>query len=360
MTRWLFSPVAEQAPIIEQLSPSGFGIPEACRMRTSNTFEYNDLIFLIGAARSGTTWLGKIFDSHPNVILRNEPDVLLWNDKFPILCDEADWDRYRNEAREYVTDLIKVRGLKAAGVPPIFPKHFHRPTSHWLRLCMIYGLQLGDFVTAHAQWANRVPIADLIDPRLPAPRMVIKSVSARGRAKLFLDALPLSKAILILRHPCAQVASLLRGLALGKMRDPSKWLSELLVTSQAAALGLTAENFEPLSLVQKLAWHWAIINQKAMDDLAGEPRAKTVRYEDIVEQPGPSVKELFKFADLSWNRQTELFLHQSMTFQGAARYFSVWRDAVNITNNWRNELSTPDQAEVLQIARNLPVGRLYV
>jgi hypothetical protein len=29
---------------------------------------------ILGAPRSGTTWLGKIFDSHPRVLYRHEPD----------------------------------------------------------------------------------------------------------------------------------------------------------------------------------------------------------------------------------------------------------------------------------------------
>ena len=33
-------------------------------------------ILLFGMPRSGTTWLGKIFDSHPQVLYRHEPDYL--------------------------------------------------------------------------------------------------------------------------------------------------------------------------------------------------------------------------------------------------------------------------------------------
>jgi hypothetical protein len=31
-------------------------------------------ILVFGLPRSGTTWLGKIFDSHPETLYRHEPD----------------------------------------------------------------------------------------------------------------------------------------------------------------------------------------------------------------------------------------------------------------------------------------------
>ena len=33
-------------------------------------------ILILGAPRSGTTWLAKIIDSHPDVLYRHEPDKL--------------------------------------------------------------------------------------------------------------------------------------------------------------------------------------------------------------------------------------------------------------------------------------------
>jgi hypothetical protein len=39
------------------------------------------LILILGLPRSGTSWLGKVFDSHPDVAYLHEPDkhVLIWD-----------------------------------------------------------------------------------------------------------------------------------------------------------------------------------------------------------------------------------------------------------------------------------------
>ena len=34
-------------------------------------------ILIVGAPRSGTTWLAKIFDSHPATLYRHEPDEIV-------------------------------------------------------------------------------------------------------------------------------------------------------------------------------------------------------------------------------------------------------------------------------------------
>ena len=38
------------------------------------------VVFVLGGARSGTTWLAKILDSHPDVLYRHEPDIALRGD----------------------------------------------------------------------------------------------------------------------------------------------------------------------------------------------------------------------------------------------------------------------------------------
>src|SRR6185312_5496728 len=85
-----------------------------------------EVTFIIGAPRSGTTWLAKVFDSHPDIVFRNEPDISLREDRLPVLCRVADIERHRELARDYLCSLIGITTLKASGTLPVFPKSYRR------------------------------------------------------------------------------------------------------------------------------------------------------------------------------------------------------------------------------------------
>lgn len=70
------------------------------------------LLLLLSAPRSGSTWLGKIFDSHPDILYKHEPDTVLRIE--PALA------RGTPEAlRGYVRALRELRDLKSAAHTPI-------------------------------------------------------------------------------------------------------------------------------------------------------------------------------------------------------------------------------------------------
>jgi hypothetical protein len=328
--------------------------------------------WILGSPRSGTSWLGKIFDSHPDVLYRNEPDMELRDEALPFLCRVEDLERYRDVAIGYLNQLINRRTLGRAGSLPVFRKNYQTPKAYWLRLGIVYGLHLSNFATRDTQWNKVVP--DIIDRGCwPQPTVVIKSVRAHGRARLFLEALPGSRVVIIIRHPCAQVASLRRGLALDKFGKQNLlqsllrclvWqfarrhrLSELVSADQAQQPDdLTAQ---ALPTVEQLAWNWATLNQKMIDDLTGLCSVRIVRYEDLAADPAAVVKELFAFTGLTWNPQTAAFIMKSTTFKGRDRYWGLKKNSNAMTVKWRKQLSSDEQRRILDIAHSVPIGRLF-
>ena len=92
------------------------------------------------------------------------------------------------------------------------------------------------------------------------------------------------KTIFILRDPWGQVASMLRGAALGKFEEPDPGPG-IAHDRAGAALWPDAERFAALPKVEQFAWNWAILNEKAIDDLAGIDGVKVLRYHALCDAP---------------------------------------------------------------------------
>jgi Sulfotransferase family len=313
----------------------------------------NDRVILIlGAPRSGTSWLAKIFDSHPDVLYRHEPDTVLRSpETLPWMCAPDDIPTHQHAAETYLRQLIDTATLKSAGSLPIFPKHHRGIMATRIRSGIIYGLRAIELVRVTQPWARWVRIPDVLDlARLPDVRVVLKSVSSRGRAGLFAHALSGARIILIVRDPFGQIASMLRGEALGMFEDELP-VAEVLMTEEARHYGLTPERFASLSLVERLAWNWAVLNEKAINDLAGIPTARVLRYQDLGANPEQEARALLAFCGLDWNPQTEAFVRYSTTHSGRDRYYQVMKDTPEAMNRWRKELSLDDQHRILAVVR---------
>jgi len=316
-----------------------------------------NVVFVLGAPRSGTTWLAKIFDSHPDVIYRHEPDTVLRSNRIPVIYSDTQAAIRTEDVREYLLRLFALRSLKSAGSLPVFRKRFRPAPMEYLRSLTVYGAKIA--ASAGLRPLANIAIPDLVSSKGTGPiRYVLKSVSARGRVKLFSDALPKSKTVFLVRHPCGQVASTLKGIAKGKF-ERSIPFAEVLSTNEARQIGLTADAFEKLDLVEQCAWHWAILNQKALNDLPGADRAATVLYEDLCHAPQTVVRQLFTFAGLDWNSQSEEFLRKSTTADVNKGYFRIVRNSLAAAASWRTTLNKDNQKKILEIANQVEAGRLF-
>ena len=70
------------------------------------------LILVVGAPRSGTTWLAKIIDSHPDVLYRHEPDETL----------PGSASLTGTTLQGLLADWVADRGARSASKRPFFPK----------------------------------------------------------------------------------------------------------------------------------------------------------------------------------------------------------------------------------------------
>jgi hypothetical protein len=334
------------------LAPAGAGRPAGP--------DWRRLTFIIGGPRSGTTWLAKMFDSNPDVLYRHEPDTILRNPDLPLYADARDTARFGDATRRWTEALLDLRLLKTAGSLPSFPKSYQSASARLLRLGIALGLRFGERLPGVGRsLARRLAIPDGVDWRSsPALRLVIKSVSARGRAALLARALPGSAVVVILRHPCGNVASELKGEAGGLFETP--WNPEdVLKNPLAAAYGLTAARFGVLSSLEQHAWHWMLANEFALRALAAAPRVRVIRYEDLCARPLELARALLEFADLGWHPQTEDFIGRSISYTGATRYYGVFRNTPLAAERWREEMPREDQRRIMAIIRQSPLAAFY-
>ncbi len=319
------------------------------------------IILLFGLPRSGTTWLAKLFDSHPDVLYRHEPDSIRRGKHLPEWPGPDPSPAELASARAYLAELLRVRTLKSAGSLPMFGKHFRGSAAHALRLGLAQALHGLGALRGGRRLSRAIAIPDLI-ARSASGRLhiVLKSVTSPHRLGLLAGAVPGCRTILLLRHPCGQVASMLRGAQAGLFEEKLELDLPWLLRSPAAHRhGLTAASFARLEPAEQLAWRWVILAEQASTALERLPRARLVRHGDLSAEPETALRALFSFAGLDWNPQSEAFLRRSTHGVGPQRYYGVFRDSTREVDKWRRELDGPTQRRILAVVRNSSLAKLW-
>ena len=318
----------------------------------------SQLTLILGAPRSGTTWLAKIFDSHPQVLYRHEPDLAMPDAAIPKVCRIEDVPHYRDAAGAFVEALIGTRNMKAAGKLPLFAKVGDPPLARTARTGLVLALQVAQMLLRHGHHTPFVLPRHFGWNKGVQPHVVIKSISSLGRAGLLAASVPDARIILLVRNPLEQIASRLRGYAHRKMR-PFRLVDDLLTTAEAQRFGLTPTSIGRLSQVEQMAWEWAIMNEKAVAELSPHANARVVRYTDLVLDASRKASDLFTFAGLPWHKAAEHFIRSSTSYHGPALYFHVRKRGQEPLHKWRGALSADDQARILAVVGDTAAGRLY-
>lgn len=314
-------------------------------------------ICILGLPRSGTTWLGKIFDSHPETLYRHEPDSGPALRDVPVhAAPDADPDAARC-MKDFLADLPLQRSLKVCGKLPLFAKRYLPGWRGTVHRSSVYSAK------AVSSWL-RLPVLEPIDPRQDRPRPVWKSIESTGRAGVIARADPAARIILLVRHPCGQIDSTLRGEADRRFTDdcPSAedWgiFERLLETPQAQRRGLSLEGLRASSSAERLAWRWLLFNEKAMDELQDLPNARVVCYESLCERPKEISRELLEFSGLDWDAAVESFLVSSSQ-RDDGRYYSVNRDPLAAAYGWRQRLDRETVESIQAVVAGSAPGSLF-
>jgi len=318
-------------------------------------------LLILGSARSGTSWLGKAFDSHPEVIYRHEPDTALPGDGLPPVCDAEALLRFAPPAISYIESMAAVRALRSVGRPPLFRKRYHPAVQHLIRLSLIAALHaIGKSRLGGRDATRNIQVPDFVALTSPRLRLiVIKSIDFVDRAGLFARTVPGLRVILLLRDPRAVVALRLRGMQAGKFAA-DQVPESLVELGPARRRGLTIGQFRELPLAVQIAWDWLTVNEIATDGISGCTNARIVRYREIVEAPEPTLRGLFDFAGLPWVEETEKFIRTSRNANTRGRYYGVYRnrDFEQHAESWEDVVGTEEARQICDLVKDSVPGRL--
>jgi hypothetical protein len=183
-----------------------------------------------------------------------------------------------------------------------------------------------------------------------------------------------SLAIRITRHPCACISSTLRGEAQRKFSSaiPASedyGIMQIFLEAAVRNHGLTIDHLRQLHPVERLAWIWVLVNEKAADEARALDRCTSVRYEDVCLEPTNKMKELFSFSGLDWTEQTSDFIKASTLgiqpgkfdelTQNSRRYYGIFRDPVRAADKWKSEMKPEDIERVYHVLRQSDLLDLY-
>lgn len=315
-------------------------------------------ILIVGMPRSGTTWLGKIFDSHPSSLYRHEPDTWQLLSSIPLFSPRRASESDRVVLREFVAGLPAVTADRVCGKRPFFPKN--------------YASLLGVRSYAARSFIHKALTSVGVSGQPPVPpqprngssfRLVWKSIESLGRVGLIVDALPDSKLVRIVRHPAGYVASVLRGESQKRFgHNQAAWDFDLYrmmcETEQAQRHGLSEEYLRSCTPEERLAWRWVVYNEKASEESEGRQNVTSVLYEELCAEPRRIVGDLFEFCELPWNSQTAAFLDAS-TSDTKSDYYSVFKDPIESAWRWQSQLDQDMTGRIMAVAERSVLASPY-
>ena len=315
-------------------------------------------VLLLGMPRSGTTWIGKIFDSHPETVYRHEPDTWRPMAPIPLVADSEPSAEQCNYVRAYLSEVVQMRAERVCAKQPTFPKRY-------MSRMRYTAYRAGGGISKLAARGNiDLPVA--FAPALKQGdswRLVWKSIESLGRLGLLQRCLPEARIVQIVRHPCGYVSSVMRGEQAGRFThggaaEDYGIFSALCGTPQARRRGLTVAQLRNLSPSERLAWRWVLFNEHAAEAAEGRPGTTRLYYEQLCADPTNVARKLFQNCGLSWDPQTEAFLAAS-TRMDRADYYSVFKDPLASAWRWQASMSADDVSRVLAVARQSEVSAAY-
>jgi hypothetical protein len=345
---------APHVPSHHDLQSAACESNDATRPIATSSPPIPQLVFLLGSPRSGTTYLAKLLDCAPSTGYLHEPlskgRGLLVHRAIGITSHGHQLDTHFVHA----LTLDLVQHLPQYSKPPFFPKHFERIpwalASAWFfqrffKINISYSRRLLDLKNLH--------MLVLKDGLAPFSHRLCRALQARM--------------IVLLRHPCGVVNSMLRGEQIGAMgrgSDAGLWStsSRLLCT-----FGYTADDLKNMQPDELHALRWLVANYPVLEWM-DDPAVRVVTYSDLIQKPETTYTALCAWLGLPVaQRALRLMRHPTRAFSEwiryllgpRFRYYSIVPRGPELDRAWQHELPADSIARILRIAQPFPLDRFW-
>lgn len=262
----------------------------AARQRVRAGATVNTPIFIVGAGRSGSTVFHRMFCEHPDVAWQSP------------LCDLFPEHPGLNRAL-----------LRTAHWPWLGPFLGHRLQpgeryKFWEHYCHGFAQPCRDLLAADVAPAHKRRIPPALAQLATARRhRVLIKVTGWPRVGFLRELFPQAKFIHVYRDGRAVASSLLAVRFWRGWQGPPQWGFGPLDPTQQAEWERHGKSFVALAGIQ-----WKLL-MTAMDDATRDLAAKNflqVRYEDLIEAPVVTFREVAAFCELGWSPRFEHSIRQ--------------------------------------------------
>jgi hypothetical protein len=315
-------------------------------------------ILIVGKGRSGTTWIGSVFNTHPGFLYKYEPFLAAkagpWRDWLGGI-DHGEPDQRRQEFFRLCSTC-----LHDVDLPPFPPKHFRRKGAGILHFLHLAG--------------KRLPAMRRLYESIGRPRMdqveavLIKDVNFPNEKLTRLCEVLEPYLLCVVRNPFANVASYLQGIEEGLMQRPGAAdvarVRGVLQSPGFETVAPYAGGLETMSREAFEALRWRIQVEPLAAIARAHTKARLVVYDDLCRDPVGGMRDLFAFLGREMPAATAAFLDKTVkgddrAARGRKAYYSVYRDPAESLSKWQRQLDGRQRAEMAAVLRESPLMTLW-
>ncbi|MHC5064240.1 MAG: sulfotransferase domain-containing protein [Planctomycetota bacterium] len=302
---------------------------------------------IFGTGRSGTTWLGEIVNTHPDVVYRFEPFHRLQAvEAIKRASETIDTDSFADSEVAAIYDCL-LPAHPLTDKPPFNPKSYR---SNFAKK-QLWTLSRLIPQAIHAYRA-------LYSPR-GTPPLVFKEVALESLMKRLLERTSIPIAYIV-RHPCGMVNSVTRGQQQGVMPTGRHTVLDSLMSKHDPAM---ADRYTPqldaLNLYEKNALLWRIDVEQSLAAARNSSQALVVIYEELCTDCLSTSMRVFEHLDLEFMSTTREFIENLYSMKPKPKkgswspfrkqYFDVFKNPSDIKDRWKQQLPEEERGKILAI-----------